>query len=334
MTHLPRVTTWEEWGRLFTDVPTWTAAVHEIGRRLGLPVMNIAPGYPGTNAVFIVNTRAIAEAERTLQPYVVKIYCPFCHEDFTLEQVLHPLLARYPGLPVPVSLGYGVLEGEMDWPYLVLSFIEGDAIRDARSGIPHSSLVALARDLGRCVAILHDIPRSSFLSLASCLGDWGLVAEQQLAKTLDHLAGNQVLPIELIRRIPDFVKPVLAGQSPSSLVLVNGDLTEDHVLLAEEDGTWRISGLIDFADSLLAPRDYEWVALWFGALDRDPGCLHAFMEGYNGGIVVDAAFRRRAMAYTFLHEFGGLMIELALSRLGLPHIESLTHLETVLWPLC
>jgi hygromycin-B 7''-O-kinase len=326
------ITSWEQWGSVFTDAAIWTPGVREIGRRAGLPVTTVEAGYPGTNAVFIVN--AGAAADQASPPYVVKIYCPFCREDFALERILHPLLAEYADLPVPAWLGDGVLKGEMDWPYLILSFLPGKAIRDVRSKIPRANLVSIAAELGRCVKVLHGIPSSSLQSLDPFLDAWSVVAEQQLARTVDRLTTSQALPRNLIRQIPGFVTPVLESLSPLDWVSVNGDLTEDHVLLQEQRGHWRISGLIDFADTLIAPAEYEWVALWFGALGRDPACLHAFMQGYEAACPIDEAFRRRAMAFTFLHEFGALMIETVLQGLDAPEVRSLEHLETLLWPLC
>ncbi len=324
---LPTVTSWEQWSRIFTDVATWAPAIREIGRRAGLPVTTVKAGYPGTNAVFIV------DADSGDPTYVVKIYCPFCREDFTLERILHPLLMRYPDLPVPVSIGHGILKGEMDWPYLILSFLPGDAIRDVRPVIPRANLISIARELGHCVKVLHRIPQSSRLPLEPLLGEWEILAEQLLVKTLDDLTAKRILSPELIRKIPDLVDSTLEDQAPSEPVLVNGDLTEDHVLVQERDGTWHMSGLIDFADSLIAPRDYEWLALWFGALDQDPVALRAFLHGYKADFPIDETFRRRAMVFTFLHEFGAFMIEMALRKLGAPDVKSLKHLETLLWSL-
>ena len=115
------------------------------------------------------------------------------------------------------------------------------------------------------------------------------------------------------------------------LILLNGDLTEDHILLQQNGGKWRISGLIDFGDALVGPREYEWVALWFGALDSDYGCLAAFMKSYDPSIKLDDAFFHRMMAFTFVHEFGMDIIAWILERMGSPQITSLQELQALLW---
>ena len=79
---LPDIKTWQEWGGMFTDVAQWRAAVDEICRREQIRYRQIMAGYPGTNAVFVLD-----------RSYVVKIYAPFCHEDFDLERTLYPILS-------------------------------------------------------------------------------------------------------------------------------------------------------------------------------------------------------------------------------------------------
>jgi len=112
---------------------------------------------------------------------------------------------------------------------------------------------------------------------------------------------------------------------------LNGDLTEDHILLQQHAATWHISGLIDFGDALVGRCEYEWVALWFGALNRDRDCLATFMEQYASNVSLDGDFYRAMLAFTLLHEFGHLIIADALTTLGNPDIASLRDLQFLLW---
>jgi hypothetical protein len=138
-------------------------------------------------------------------------------------------------------------------------------------------------------------------------------------------------------------------------------LTEDHILLEQDHGRWRISGLIDFGDALIAPREYEWIALWFGALECHADEFMAFMRGYKPpasveppipvglpipaeppapagstdpattGTVFDKPFFNTTLAFTFLHEFSAGIIDVTLKRLGYPPVRSLRELQRVLW---
>lgn len=93
---LPAIQTWAEWGQMFTDVEQWAPVVRAICRREALSCQDIEAGYPGTNAVYIVD-----------RAYVVKVYAPFCHKDCDLECDLYPLLAFDSQIPAPRLLAHG-----------------------------------------------------------------------------------------------------------------------------------------------------------------------------------------------------------------------------------
>lgn len=331
---LPVIRTWQAWGEVFTDVAVWAPAVREICRRAGLPCRTIEAGYPGTNAVFIVNRASGSKPDANsadAAPFVVKIYAPFCLEDFRLECELHPLLAKVPELNAPRLLGAGELDAGSTWRYLLLSFLPGRPIREVRKDIPSDQLQDLAHELGRRLHALHSVPITGLRELDAARSGWEDYVATQIPRTVKELRRESTLPAGILADIPDFVRSTAAADRSAPLVLVNGDVTEDHLLLERGDGTWTISGLIDFADSRVAPRAYEWIALWFGAFDRDPRALQAFMTGYDPQIELDAGFYRRAMAYTFLHEFGALIIDMVLEKLARPPVETIAELQRLLW---
>lgn len=321
---LPAPKSLREWGEVFTDVDIWTPAVREICRRARIPVHAIEAGYPGSNAVFIVNKHTPSVA-------VVKIYAPLWSDDYALERVIHSLLTRWPEIGAPLLLAEGTLGRDGAWPYIVLSYVSGEPIREVREDIPRRNLLTACRDLGHRLRLLHSISIADLGALDTSPDGWQRTASRQLTQAVEKLRSRRVVPKTVIERIPGFVDTVLQELRASPIVLVSGDVTEDHVMLAEQDGHWALSGLIDFADALIAPPEYEWVALWFSALDRDNGCLRACLEGYGGDVIANAAFYRNALAFTFLHEFGAEIIAETLDRLDNPEIDSIPALQTALW---
>ncbi len=315
---LPIIHSWGEWGKFFTDVARWRPAVLEICRQAGLAVREVEAGFPGTNAVFVLD-----------RAYVLKVYAPFCHRDFEIERALYPLLS--PVLPVPQVIAQGVFEDRRPWPYIVMNFLPGRPIREVRAQIPHDNLLDIAADLGRMVHTLHRIPPEPLLAPAGPLEPWERFLKERRKNLAAQNRREGALPLTLLKELPYFLTETLSTMPPSAAVLLNGDLTEDHILLEERDGVWRISALIDFADSLVGPVDYEWAALWFSGLARDAGCRQAFMAAYDPDLPLDAAFYRRALAFTFLHEFGAEIIAEVMGQLGNPQIASLEELTARLW---
>ena len=62
--------------------------------------------------------------------------------------------------------------------------------------------------------------------------------------------------------------------------------------------------MIDFGDSRVGVRDYEWMPLWIGLFDRNIDEMHAFIESYDRTLLADDTFPRRVMGWTLLHDFG------------------------------
>ncbi len=317
---LPIVTTWDEWGCMFTNVVQWTAVVREICHCHDLPVQHVEAGYPGTNAVFVVD-----------DVYVVKIYAPFCPEDFDLERELYALLGSNSRLPVPQLIAQGILEDQIQWPYIIIDFKPGAPIREVRNRIPRRNLLRIAADMGAMVRHLHRAPVAQFTSLDHTQAGWRKFVQRRAVESGEAGQWEGILSTPVVAEIPGFLASALDGGEDAPLVLMNGDLTEDHILLRQDNGKWRISGLIDFGDALVGQREYEWIALWFSGLDRDYECLTAFMDSYDPYIKLDDAFFTRAMAFTFLHEFGPDILALTLKALGKPQIESIQELQALLW---
>ncbi len=317
---LPVITTWAEWGRMFTNTAQWTAAVREICHRHGLPVQRVEAGYPGTNAVFVVD-----------DTYVVKVYAPFCPEDFDLERELYALLGLNPHLPVPQLIAQGVLEDQTRWPYIIIDFKPGVPIREVRAFIPRRNLERIAADLGEMVRELHRVPVASLTSLPHSRASWEAFVQRRQIEVADPARWAGILPAPVVAEIPEFLASVLTEDEETPLALLNGDLTEDHILLEHHDGKWRISALIDFGDALVGVRDYEWVALWFSGLERDYDGLTTFMAAYDPLLKLDDTFYRRAMAFTFLHEFGVDILAFTLKALGQPQVTAIQELQALLW---
>jgi len=278
------------------------------------------PGYPGTNAVFILD-----------QTYVVKIYAPFCHEDYDLERELYPLLERNPCIPAPALIAHGILHDRIQWPYIVMDSKPGKPIREVRREIARANRIEIASCMGQIVRELHRTPLGQVHGLDSAPGGWMRFAQARRTDCVGEHREEGVLPEAVIEQIPTLFEFVEGDLKEPSLVLLNGDLTEDHLLVERQNGRWRVSGLIDFADAFIGQREYEWIALWFGALDREAECLRAFMESYDPSIKLDEQFSRRAMAFTFLHEFGAGIVVVTLRRLGNPPVRSMQQLREVLW---
>ena len=75
-------------------------------------------------------------------------------------------------------------------------------------------------------------------------------------------------------------------------------------------------------------REYEWIPLWLGLFDRNPGSARAFLYAYDSSLFDDHEFLMRAIAWTLLHDFGAdELIRLRRERGQLKLVRSIEELR-------
>lgn len=322
---LPDSVTWSQWASLYTDVGTWVPAVGRIweqnpqlARLTGVARPGrIEPGFPGTCAVFVVDDRA-----------VVKFFPPFSHMDYERERcILEQFVGRHPALPD--MLAAGTLQDRIDWPYLVLRFESANAWRELRPVLDQPSRLEIASELGRMLRAVHDWPLGALLTWPLTV-NWSDLVSERVREAPQEIIGLAGLRDEVMRGAIDLLQTNhWNGHDPC---LVHADLTEDHILVDEADGGWRLAAVIDWADAEIAGPVYDWVALWFSFCGRDSGLFSAFLAGYDPAIVVDPAFTEQLMTFTLLHRFGPRMIADSVPPPRRKDIASLAELTKELFP--
>lgn len=314
---------WAEWGAMFTDATLWEPVVKRICQGTGVSTAeHVGAGYPGSSAVFIVD-----------EAVVVKIFAPFLTHDYFQELETYQLIDTRLDPYMPELLAYGTYPDKIDWYFLIMEFMPGQSIREVRVEIPEEENSAIAQELGLLIRRLHNTPLDAASYIKSTTADWFTFLKERRQRCLEELRDKTDIPLPVIRDVfyllsSDVLKPAKDFR-PS---LLNGDFTEDHLLLEKRLGQWRISGLIDWADSLVGAPEYEWVALWFGLCGQDVWMFRDIMKAYDPTMQLNLAFRKRMMAYTFVHRFGPTLIGEMLQQSGAPTITSLADLQSWLWP--
>lgn len=317
---LPCIETWQQWGQVFTDVALWRPAITEICKQAGLgEVKTFEAGFPGTNAVFVINGE-----------YVVKVYAPWCHSDFYREKEIYGVVSKTSAIPTPVLLGTGILKDRIQWPYLIMAFSPGTAIRDVWDEMGASERADVARQMGIIVRAVHSLDIHLFSSLQPANDRWLDFLGRRRKECVKELRDGSILPEQVIDQVPEMLR--ILDDLPGGPCLVHADLTEDHTLLTKTNKGWEISAVIDWADAEIAHPEYEWVALWFGMLQQDSTAMRSFLKAYAPEREWGRDFGRRALAFTFLHRFGAGIIADVIPERQRMKIGSLDELQSILWP--
>ncbi len=321
MPSYPVVETLTQWRPIFTRPEVWRPMIEEIWRQHGLGLVEqVVPGFAGSNAVFIVNEELVA-----------KIFAPFWAQDAPRELEAYLILADYPELPVPRVIAHGTIEAEQHWPYMVLTRLPGVRLGDVWPSVSPADRLAITCHLAEIVRTLHAVPTDRITAMDIRREAWVEFIRQQIAGAVAYHRRHNSLPEHLLAQLPDYLASAQPLFPPDfQPTLINCDLTRDHLLLVEQDGHWRIGGLIDFGDVRVGHIDYEWVALHLDLYDADCAQTRAFLRAYGWEQVVDERFSRRMMAYSLLHLFSDMRP--FVERLGGPErVRSLEEMEAALW---
>lgn len=181
----------------------------------------------------------------------LKLTPPFFIESFDAELQVSRSVEGKLSVPVPTVLQAGEIEG---WRYIISAHVPGVQLHHVMSGLTEADLEAVAVDLGQFMASLHRVKIAGF---DQNFEPWGASLERGIhdAVQIHRSRGNS----------PDWagqIAELLAGQHDRLVrlgppVLVHGDLNPEHVMLQRVSGRWRLSGVLDLADAMLAPAELD-----------------------------------------------------------------------------
>jgi hypothetical protein len=306
-----------------SDDAFWRPVAEAIAGQTGLPLPDLLePGYPGSCPVFIAD-----------RAWVVKIFPPFLDADHGREVAAYRLLQGRLDPYLPHLIAAGTLAGRPDLAYLVLDYRAGAALREVAVRLGPADRLPMADVLGRLIRQAHETPLPDSGPLDPAPELWSAFVGERVDACLGQLAEKATIAPRVLLEAAELLRsmvPELAADRP--LVLVNGDLTEDHLLLREADGRWHVAARIDWGDCRIAPAAYEWVALWFGLCGRQPALFSAVLEAAYPERRPSRDFRQRMLAYTLIHPFGPPIIADLLEANPDAALGDLAALQEFLWP--
>ena len=282
-------TTEDQYRTIYRDAATWLPAFRAICRRHGLNEDSLEFAPPGTHVVFSVRPEVY-----------IKLFFTSWRDDYVAECLVLKRLAEQRHLPVPVPRV--VAEGELEgWPYAIISAVEGIPLNQVFSGVQLSDRRYIAAQCGEVMAALHSTRTEGLEEIAL---DWPAYTEANIKASVDRLIKADAAETWVRSAMALAEDIALLHAQRFKPVLLNSDITDEHILLKKHGDRWEMAGLIDFGDSMLGHPYYDFAApgcsitLGSPVLQRDMLLSYGFPADE-----LNETLSKRLMFYVLAHEF-------------------------------
>jgi hygromycin-B 7''-O-kinase len=287
MTLLPDINTEEDYRAIYRDVNAWLPAMRAICQRHGLDETQLEFAPPGTHVVFKVKPELY-----------IKLFAPPWRGDFIPERLVLRKLSEQPHLPVPRIVVEGNIE---DWPYIIITAVEGIPLYQVWQAISMSDKQRIAAQCGEFVSALHSIQTEGLEAIAI---DWPAFVENQIKECSDQLSSAN-LDSGWIQSVTEFLDDLPPLFEPDfHPVLLSADVTDEHILVSKCKSGWKMTGFIDFGDSMLGHPHYDFAAPGCCITRSSPDLQRAMLLAYGYSLdQLDRVLSEKLMAYTLIHRF-------------------------------
>lgn len=183
----------------------------------------------------------------------LKISPPFYKHAFEAEiQALSYFDSSF-DYEIPKIIKHGEFE---NWRYLISKKVNGFQIHSVYKDFNYEDKLQLAYDLGKMLLKIHTLKNNNFKNLSY---NWNESIKDNInnCMKIQLSRGNS---LDLSQKISDFVENHKSKiLSLDTINLTHADVNHEHIMVTKINDRWKLTGLIDFADSIIAPKEIDYV---------------------------------------------------------------------------
>ena len=281
--------TYEQYKSFVEDRDFWDGKMLGIINQENLPEGCLSRFSHGSNIVYSYNSEL-----------VVKLYPSYFKNEFEREiEVLKNIENHITLVETPKILSVGSYEG---WDYLVMNELKGTLLIDLWDKLTMEEKKELSIDLGNVIREFHSIPSSLFETIDV---DWQLFIKNQYLKMTENQKKSN-LPQILYDTLLEYVDESYINYYPK-LRLLTGEYTPFNLLFNKENNKWKLTGVIDFADSFLGDNEYDLLGPILFMFNGHKELTYSFLISYGFlEAELNDSLRKKLMIYTILHRFSNI----------------------------
>lgn len=179
----------------------------------------------------------------------LKLTPPFWIDAIETEKKLLNHFYKKLSLQIPQIIHEGEFQG---WKFILLSHVDGSSFVEIHKEFDNLDRDRMVEDLSQLMQEVVQVPP---IQLNRAFGDWRNFAKKRIHDMSFHKEkGISDFWIDQISNLLIEVGPAIL--SLDDYRIIHADLNHEHILF-QKSNCWHMSGLIDFADGMLAPKEVE-----------------------------------------------------------------------------
>ncbi len=284
---LPNVENRQHYSTLFEQDTHWEPAIAHLMKQHGLTGIP-ERGVRGSHIVYRVGSAWI------------KLMAPLFAKDMAFELAGLECAKNRISVPIPEILAQGIME---EWPYVILSHLEGERIGDVFFQLAPEDQLDLAEQIAEVTKSIHGVEANQ---IVAGRGDWSAFIRERLYGFEAHHK-NKNLHEKWLSELPSFMAKFREEEFLSKRpIFMHADLTWDHFLVSQSGVRWNITGIIDFADCRLGHPEYEMVASIAFLFKGNRQAMRNYVTAMSISSTLDERLSEKLLAWTVLHFFSDL----------------------------
>lgn len=206
-------------------------------------------------------------------------------------------------------------------PYTIVTAVSGSSAEECWETLSRAEQLAVACEFGAVTAAYQQLPHQQITAAEQEVDGERETIEFERAQRLAEIEALPTLPEEsrTLYDLPpvqlDDLSYFITDEAPDyfavPLTFNHCDLSHAHLFVSNETGDWRFSGVIDWAEAMLVPPEWDITYHWFWTFTRDRAAMKACLQGYFADTKPPERFARRCFA-AILHTYAWVEIWTAL----------------------
>jgi amino acid adenylation domain-containing protein len=221
---------------------------------------------------------------------IVKLYPELFTARLRKEMLVYDLLSGS-GVPAPAVVKWDESRRDLPQAYLVMTKVEGRPLSEVSGSLPEPVIAGLYREMGAALRAVHGVALRAFgpvdgagePSNEAYLGGLLDLRTEQFAE----FGGDPALHAEITGYVAARRHLLARCRTP---VLCHHDFHERNVMVAEHEGSWRLTGVIDMENAVGGDPLMDLAKTDYFAVRGDPVRRRELLAGY-GELPADWAAR-------------------------------------------